>query len=42
MHGHLPTLRLVGIVALVFLLVPSVVLNAQQEDAENHARKTRA
>ncbi|HJO30709.1 MAG TPA: prolyl oligopeptidase family serine peptidase [Acidobacteriota bacterium] len=37
MHGHLPTLRSVGIVALAFLLVPAVALNAQQEDAENHA-----
>ena len=37
MHCYLPTLRSVGLVALVFLFVPSVVLNAQQEDAEKQA-----
>ena len=37
MHCYLPTLRSVGLVALVFLFIPSVVLNAQEEDAEKQA-----
>ena len=37
MHFHLPTLRSVGFVALAFLFIPVVALNAQQEDAESQA-----